>query len=58
MTVFDLLKPPEEKTHIDPYTVYYIAYVWMTSDTGKKYWNSVWNKRGMALEFPDREHAE
>ena len=58
MTVFDLLKPPEEKPHRDPYTVYYIAYVWMTSDTGKKYWNGVWNKRGMALEFPDREHAE
>ena len=52
------LKPPEEKPHRDPYTVYYIAYVWMTSDTGKKYWNGVWNKRGMALEFPDREHAE
>lgn len=59
MTVFDLLKPPEVKANRDPYTVYFIAIVDYVSETdGRTLWTYVYNKRGMVLEFPDREHAE
>lgn len=40
-------------TSYSPYRAYYIAY-----EKFDGYITAIWNKRGMALEFSDREHAQ
>ena len=57
ITEFLSQKKTPPSLSLSPYKAYYIAYENFTIET-KRYMTAIWNKRGMALEFTDREHAQ